>query len=153
MSFVWQQWNGSVCQQGWCIAPATHRSIQSGSKTVQLPVRSFAFKSVLSEDTFDSVWLSNCERFCSEKYFYFLLQSALLCLFVYSERERWQECSEQERHWGHPQQISTNDVSCRGAVSMPCLCAWWIEECQLWQSTVNQWVIADVCLPSPSCVD
>lgn len=53
----------------------------------------------------------------------FFFSSVLLCPLVYSERKRWRESGEKDRQWGHPQQISTNDVSCRSAVSMPRLCA------------------------------
>lgn len=126
-----------VCQWGWCIAPGTHRSIQSGSKRAQLPLRSFAFKSVLF-DIFDWVWLSNCERFSSEQCFYFRLLSALLHLFVCDERERWFECAERDRRWGRLQQITTNDVSCHCAVSVPCLSAWWI--------------MAECCEPVSNCL-
>lgn len=85
----------------------------------------------------------------SSVFFSVLLHSALLRLFVYSVRKRWRERGEKDRQWGHPQQISTNDVSCRGAVSMPRLWAWWIEQCQLRQEyeVVNNGLRLSACSP------
>lgn len=115
------RWN-IFWRQRWCTVPGTYRSIQSDSKTVQPPVRSFAFKSVVSEDILYSVWLSNCEVVFVQSVAFALLLW-VLCLFI--------------ARGSTTGNAAINSLSaltmCPVTVRFSCL----VESCQLWLNMMN----------------
>lgn len=114
----------AVCQWGWCTVPGARCSVESDSKD---GTAAGAFICIQIWCLRGHFWFSDCEHFSFRVVLLFFLAAlSSACLFIVRAKGGGSGVKKTD-NGAIQQQISTNDVSCHCAVSMPRLCAWWIE--------------------------